>query len=49
LSGDDTDRQLSRGALTPTYLTRLARRRPPREASREQAVRYAGIRRLALA
>ena len=49
LSGDDTDRQLARGTLTDTRLTSLARRRPPREASREQAVRHAEIRRLALA
>ena len=49
LGGDDTDRQLARGALTDTRLAGLARRRPPREASREQAVRHAEIRRLALA
>ena len=36
-------------ALTETRLAGLARRRPPREASREQAVRHAEIRRLALA
>ena len=49
LGGDDTDRQLARGALTEARLAGLARRRPPREASREQAVRHAEIRRLALA
>ena len=49
LGGDDTDRELARGALTDTRLAGLARRRPPREASREQAVRHAEIRRLALA
>ena len=49
LGGDDTDRELARGALTETRLASLARRRPPREASREQAVRHAEIRRLALA
>ena len=49
LGGDDTDRELARGALTDTRLASLARRRPPREASREQAVRHAEIRRLALA
>jgi transposase len=49
LGGDDTDRQYARGALTDTRLAGLARRRPPREASREQAVRHAEIRRLALA
>jgi transposase len=49
LGGDDTDRQLARGPLTEARLASLARRRPPREASREQAVRHAEIRRLALA
>jgi hypothetical protein len=49
LSGDDTDRQTARGALTDATLASLARRRAPREASREQAVRHAEIRRLALA
>ena len=49
LGGDDTDRQLARGALTDATLAGLARRRPPRDASREQAVRHAEIRRLALA
>ena len=46
---DDTDRQLARAALTDATLTRLARRRLPRDASREQAIRHAEIRRLALA
>jgi hypothetical protein len=45
----DTDRQLARAALTDATLTRLARRRLPRDASREQAIRHAEIRRLALA
>ena len=49
LGGDDTDRQYARGALTDTRLAGLARRRPLREATREQAVRHAEIRRLALA
>ena len=49
LGGDDTDRQLARDALTDTGLASLSPRRPPREASREQAVRHAEIRRLALA
>jgi transposase len=49
LSGDDTDRQLARATLTDTRLTSLARRRPARDATREQAVRHAEIRRLALA
>ena len=46
---DDTDRQLARAALTDATLTRLARRRLSRDASREQAIRHAEIRRLALA
>jgi len=37
------------GARTEIRLAGLARRRPPRETSREQAVRHAEIRRLALA
>jgi transposase len=49
LTGDDTDRRLARGVLTEATLTGLARRRLPGDASREQAVRHAEIRRLALA
>ena len=49
LAGDDTDRQLARGRLSEATLSGLARRRPPREASREQAVRHTEIRRLTLA
>src|SRR4249919_1380060 len=50
LGGDDTDRDRARGTLSATTLAGLARRRPPREASsREQAIRRAEIRRLALA
>ena len=49
LAGDDTDRQLARGRLSEATLAGLALRRPPREASREQAVRHAEIRRLTLA
>ncbi|HSL08393.1 MAG TPA: IS110 family transposase [Pseudonocardiaceae bacterium] len=49
LSGDDADRQVARGALPEATLVSLARRRQPREASREQAVRHAEIRRLAVA
>jgi transposase len=49
LGGDDTDRHLARGTLTDTRLTSLARRRPLRDATREQAIRHAEIRRLALA
>lgn len=47
--GDDTDRRLARARFTDTTLAGLARRRHPREASREQAVRHCEIRRLALA
>jgi transposase len=47
--GDDTDRRLARARLTDTTLAGLARRRQPREATREQAVRQSEIRRLALA
>jgi transposase len=46
---DDTDRQLARAALPDATLTRLARRRLPGDASREQAIRHAEIRRLTLA
>jgi transposase len=49
LGGEDTDRQLARGALTDAILAGLARRRGPRDASREHAVRQAEIRRIALA
>jgi len=48
LGGDDTDRHLARGTLTDARLVSLARRRQPREASREQTVRHDEIRRLAL-
>ena len=47
--GDDTDRRLARARLSDTTLASLARRRLPREASRQQAVRHAEIRHLALA
>jgi transposase len=49
LCGQDRDRQAARAALTTTALTTLARRRPPGDSSREQAIRQAEIRRLALA
>ena len=49
LAGDDTDRQAARDTLTDTRLATLARRRVARDASREQAIRQAEIRRLALA
>ncbi len=47
--GEDTDAGLARGALAEATLAGLARRRQPRGASREQAVRQAEIRRPALA
>ena len=49
LSGDDTDRALARGKLTDADVKTLVRRRPPRGANREQAVRHGEIRRLAVA
>ena len=49
LGGDDTDRHPGPRRAHRARLAGLARRRPPREASREQAVRHAEIRRLALA
>lgn len=47
--GDDTDHRLARGKLTITTLSALAKRRPPRNATRAQAVRHFEIRRLAVA
>jgi transposase len=47
--GSDADRRLACGKLTATTLSELVKRRQPREASREQAVRHAEIHRLALA
>jgi transposase len=47
--GGDRDRDLARGPLSATTLAGLARRRQPRAATREQAVRHSEIRRLALA
>jgi transposase len=47
--GDDADRRLARGKLTDTTLSELVKRRQPREARREQAVRHAEVRRLAAA
>ena len=47
--GEDTDRRLARARLSDAVLAGLARRRQPREASRQQAVRHGEIRRLALA
>jgi transposase len=49
LAGDDTGRRAARAALTQTALARLAGRELPAQAGREQAVRQAEIRRLALA
>ena len=45
----DIDRRLTAARFTNTTLASLARRRPPRQASRNQAVRHAEIRRLAVA
>ena len=45
LGGADTERDLARATLTDPVLSALARRREPREASREQAVRHGEIRR----
>jgi transposase len=47
--GNDTDRRLARGELTLTALSAVLKRRLPRGASREQAIRHAEIRRLAVA
>lgn len=49
LAGDDGDRQVARRALSNAVLTSLARRRLSKDASREQVIRHAEIRRLALA
>jgi transposase len=48
LTGDDADRQLCRGAMTDAHLQSIARRRG-RVDSREQQIRRAEARRLALA
>jgi transposase len=47
--GDDSDLTLARGPLNDAVLTAIARRREPRDASRQQSVRHAEIRRLAVA
>ena len=49
LSGDDSERDMARAPLTDAVLLTVARRREPRQASRQQAVRHGEIRRLALA
>jgi transposase len=49
LGGEDIERDLARATLTDSVLVAVARRREPRQASREQSVRHGEIRRLALA
>jgi transposase len=49
LTGDDTDRRTARSTLTETMLAGLAQRKLGAHAGRDQAVRQAEIRRLALA
>ncbi|GAA1853510.1 hypothetical protein GCM10009836_37010 [Pseudonocardia ailaonensis] len=49
LTGDDSDRTLARGPMSPPRLTTLARRRGIRGETREQAVQRAKAHRLALA
>ena len=49
LGGDDGDRLAARGVLTEAALGDLARRRAAGDADRQQAVRHAEIRRLAVA
>jgi transposase len=49
LTGDDADRQAARRSLSKTALAALAGRELPVHATREQAVRQAEIRRLAVA
>jgi transposase len=49
LTGDDTDRQAARRALTQRVLTGLAQRMVPAGARRDHAIRQAEIARLALA
>jgi len=49
LAGDDADRRAARKTLSKTALAALAGRGLPAQASREQVVRQAEIRRLALA
>jgi transposase len=47
--GEDTDLALARGHLNDAVLAAIARRREPRDASRQQSVRHAEIRRLVVA
>ena len=49
LGGSDAERDLARATLADPMLVAIARRREPREATREQAVRHGEARRLALA
>ena len=49
IDGDDTDRDLARGALTDAVLTDLAGRQPASGVDRVQVVRHGEIRRLARA
>lgn len=49
LTGDEKDRVLSRGVLTDTRLTEIARRRGLASSTTEQSVRRAEARRLAIA
>jgi transposase len=49
LGGGDSERDLARATLTDPILLTVARRRDPRQASHQQAVRHGEIRRLALA
>ena len=49
LSGEDGDRRTSRGALTDSALSALARRRLRPDADRHESVRHQEIRRLAIA
>ena len=49
LTGSDADRALSRGALTSDRLAAITRRRGGKHETREQAVRRAEARRLAIA
>lgn len=47
--GTDQDKSLARAALTDRVLAGLIRRRLPRDSSRQQSVRHAELRRLAVA
>jgi transposase len=49
ITGDNDDRDLAKGALTLDRLDRITRRRDRHDATREQAVRRAEARRLAIA